>query len=94
MASWSQQISNILRFVLVQLMPALILLSFLLLGRVPLYISLKSRQVVGCAFTHCHVSYGSGPPLPAEVDSGAAMCHMAPDLAYRLKWALALPRVL
>jgi hypothetical protein len=28
----------------------------------------------------CHVTYGSGPCLPAELGSGAAMCPMALDL--------------
>jgi hypothetical protein len=51
--------------------------------RVPLHISLKSRQVAGRVSTHCHVPYGSGPHLPAEVGSGTAMCPMAPDLASR-----------
>jgi hypothetical protein len=40
------------------------------------------------------VYYGSGPRLPAEVGSGAAMYPMAPDLASRLRWAPVLPRVL
>jgi hypothetical protein len=35
----------------------------------------------------CHMSYGSGPRLPAKVGSGAATCPMAPDLASRLRWA-------
>jgi hypothetical protein len=42
----------------------------------------------------CHVSYGSGPRLPAEVSSNAAMCPMAPNLTSRLRWSQALPRVL
>jgi hypothetical protein len=41
-----------------------------------------------------HVPYGSGPCLPTEVGSDAATCLAAPDLAYRLRWALTLPRVL
>jgi hypothetical protein len=42
----------------------------------------------------CHVPYGSGPRLPAEVDSSAATCPMALDLASRLRWAPVLPRAL
>jgi hypothetical protein len=42
----------------------------------------------------CHVSYGFIPHLPAEVDYDAATCPMAPDLASRLRWALALSCVL
>jgi hypothetical protein len=41
----------------------------------------------------CNMSYGSGPRLPAEVGSGAATCPMAPNLASRLRWTAALPRV-
>jgi hypothetical protein len=41
----------------------------------------------------CHMSYDSGPQLPAEVGSDAAMSPMAPDLASRLRWASALPRI-
>jgi hypothetical protein len=48
---------------------------------IPLYTSLKSRQIVGRASTHCHVAYDSGPHLPAKVGSGAATCPMAPELA-------------
>jgi hypothetical protein len=48
--------------------------------RVPLHTRFKSRQVVGRTSTHCHMPYGSGPRLPAEVDSGAGTCPMAPDL--------------
>jgi hypothetical protein len=59
--------------------------------RVPLYISLKSRQVVVCASTHCHVTYGSGPRFLAEVGSGAVTCPMSLDLASRLRWAPVLP---
>jgi hypothetical protein len=55
--------------------------------QIPLYISLKSRQVAVCASTHCHVTYGSGPRFLAEVDSGAVTCPMAPGLASRLRWA-------
>jgi hypothetical protein len=62
--------------------------------RVPLHTSLKSREAVGHASTHCHVSYGSGPRLQAEVGSGATMCPMAPDLASQLRWALVLPHAL
>jgi hypothetical protein len=40
------------------------------------------------------VSYGFEPHLPAEVGSGAATCPVAPDIASRLRWALALPCVL
>jgi hypothetical protein len=45
-------------------------------------------------FWCCHVSYGSGPLLPAEVGSDAAMCHMALDLTSRLRRARTLPCVL
>jgi hypothetical protein len=62
--------------------------------RVPLHISLKSRQVVGHASTHCHMLYGSGPRLPVELGSNAATCPMAPDLASQLRWAPTLPRVI
>jgi hypothetical protein len=62
--------------------------------QVPLHTSFKSRQVVGHASTHCHVSYGSGPRLPAKMGSGATMCPMTPDVASRLRWAPALPCVL
>jgi hypothetical protein len=62
--------------------------------RVPLDTSLKSKQVTGRASTHCHVSYGFEPRLPAEVGSGSATCPMAPDLASRLRWAPVLPHVL
>jgi hypothetical protein len=62
--------------------------------RVPLHTSLKSRQVVGHASTHCHMSYGSGPRLPAEVRSGIATCPMASDLTSQLRWDLVLPRAL
>jgi hypothetical protein len=62
--------------------------------RVPLHTSLKSRQVAVRASTHCHLPYGSKPYLPAEVGSGAAMCHMALNLASRLRWAPVLPCVL
>jgi hypothetical protein len=43
---------------------------------------------------HCHVPYGFGPRLPAEVSSSAATYPMAPDLAFQLRWAMALPCVL
>jgi hypothetical protein len=36
------------------------------------------------------MAYGSGPRLPAEVGSGAAMCPVASELASRLRWALEL----
>jgi hypothetical protein len=42
----------------------------------------------------CHVSYGSRPHLPAEVDSSAATCTMALDLISQLRWASALSCVL
>jgi hypothetical protein len=61
---------------------------------VPLDISLKSRQITGRAFTHHHMSYGSGPRLSAEVGSGVAICPIAQDLASRLRLAPALPCVL
>jgi hypothetical protein len=98
---------------------------------VPLHTSLKSRQVVGHASTHCHVPYDSEPRLPvevgpvlphilwlwtsppsssghwcchmsygfgsrlsAEVGSSATTCPMALDLASWLRWASALPCVL
>jgi hypothetical protein len=60
--------------------------------QVPIYTSFKSRQVAGRVSTHCHVSYGSGSHLPAEMGAGVATCHMASDLASRLRWASALPR--
>jgi hypothetical protein len=41
-----------------------------------------------------HISYGSGPHLPAEVGSGVATCPMAPDLTSWLWWAPSLLRVL
>jgi hypothetical protein len=62
--------------------------------RVSLHTSFKSRQVIGRASIHCHVPYSSGPRLPAEVGSSAAMCPMALDLASQLRWAPALPRVI
>jgi hypothetical protein len=40
------------------------------------------------------VPYGSEPHLPVEVGSGVATCPMALELASRLRWAPALPRVL
>jgi hypothetical protein len=42
----------------------------------------------------CHVSYDSGPHLPARASSGAVICPMAPGLDSRLRWALKLPCVL
>jgi hypothetical protein len=42
---------------------------------------------------HCHVSCGVEPRLLAEVDSGAATCPLAPDLASLSRWALVLPHV-
>jgi hypothetical protein len=42
----------------------------------------------------CHVSYGSGPRLPAKVSSDAATCPMISDLTSRLRWTLALTHVL
>jgi hypothetical protein len=53
-----------------------------------LYIQV-SRQYKGRASTQCHLPYGSGSHLPAEVDSGAATYTMAPDLVSKLRWALA-----
>jgi hypothetical protein len=68
--------------------------------RIPPYISSKSRQGAGHAFTRCHtscrcchVSRGPGPRLLAELSSGAATCSSAPDLASLPRWAPALPRV-
>jgi hypothetical protein len=55
---------------------------------------LKSRQVAECAFTHCHLPYGSGSRLLVEVGFDAATCPMAPNLAFWLRWALTLSRVL
>jgi hypothetical protein len=60
--------------------------------QVPLHTSFKSRQVAWRASMSCHVPYGSGPHLPAEMGSDAATCPIAPDLASRLRWAPALPR--
>jgi hypothetical protein len=62
--------------------------------RIPPHTSFKSRQVVGHASTRCHVSYGFGPRLSAEMGSGATTCPMAPDLTSRLRWAPALPYAL
>jgi hypothetical protein len=59
---------------------------------VPLHISFKSRQVAVSVSTCCHVPYGSGPHLSAEISSGAALCLMTPNLTSRLRWAPALPR--
>jgi hypothetical protein len=42
-----------------------------------LHTSFKPRQGEELASTHCHVSYGSGPCLLAEVGSGAATCPTA-----------------
>jgi hypothetical protein len=42
----------------------------------------------------CHVPYGSKPHLLAEVGSSVTMCPMALELASRLRWTLALPRIL
>jgi hypothetical protein len=52
--------------------------------RVPLYTSFKSRPVAERASACCHVPYGSGPHLSAEMGSGAAACPATPDLASRL----------
>jgi hypothetical protein len=52
---------------------------------VPLHTSFKSRQVAGHASMRCHMPYGSGPHLPAEMDSGAATCPIALELACRLR---------
>jgi hypothetical protein len=59
--------------------------------RVPPHVCFKLRQGVGRASMHYHVPYSSGPHLPAEVGSGAAICSTAPDLASLPRWALALP---
>jgi hypothetical protein len=42
----------------------------------------------------CHVSYDSIPHFSAEVGSGAVTSPIVSDLAFWLRWALALPRVL
>jgi hypothetical protein len=42
----------------------------------------------------CHMSYDSGPRLPDEVGSSAAVCPIALDLTYRLRWTLTLPHIL
>jgi hypothetical protein len=41
----------------------------------------------------CHMSHDSGPCLPIEAGSGAAMCPMAPDPASLLRRAPMLPCV-
>jgi hypothetical protein len=40
----------------------------------------------------CHVPHGSGPRLPTQEGSDAAMCHIASDPASLLKRAPVLPR--
>jgi hypothetical protein len=40
-----------------------------------------------------HVSYGSGPRLPAKVGSGTATCPTAPEPTSLMRWALVLPCV-
>jgi hypothetical protein len=58
----------------------------------PIY---KPQVKTSCrACNHSHVPYGSEPRLPAEVDSDAASCPMAPGLASRLRWDPVLPCVL
>jgi hypothetical protein len=57
------------------------------------------RQVIVHASTCCHMSYDSGPHHSTEVGSDVitspmATCPMSPDLASRLRWASALPRVI
>jgi hypothetical protein len=42
----------------------------------------------------CHESYGFGPRLVTEVRSGVATCPAAPNLIFRLRWDLTLPRVI
>jgi hypothetical protein len=63
-------------------------------NRVPLDISIKSRQVLERSSTHIHVPYGIGHRLPAEVSSSAVMYHMALDLTSQLRWAPVPSRVL
>jgi hypothetical protein len=60
----------------------------------PCVIWLRTSPTGWGGLRRCHVSYSFGPRLPAEVGFDAAMCPMAPDLATRLRWALALLRVI
>jgi hypothetical protein len=61
----------------------------LALQRVP-----RSRISPHCrgGFWHCHISYISGPLLPAKEGSDVVVCLMALDPASLLGWAPALPR--
>jgi hypothetical protein len=57
--------------------------------------ALRLRTLPPCrgGLRHCHVTYGSGPHLPAEVGSDAATCSMAPDPVSRPRRVPALPCV-
>jgi hypothetical protein len=63
-------------------------------NQVPPHTSSKSRQGVGCVSMRCHASRGSEPRLPTWEGSNAITRPIAPDLAYWLKRALVLPRIL
>jgi hypothetical protein len=62
-------------------------------NRVPLYISLKSRQGAGRAPTCCHVPCSTEPYPPVKVGSGATTCPVAPDPASMIGRAPTPPRV-
>jgi hypothetical protein len=47
----------------------------------PCVIWLQTLPTCPGGLRRCHMSYGSGPRLPAEEGSGAATCHMALDPA-------------
>jgi hypothetical protein len=61
--------------------------------RVPPHTSFKTTQGAGRASMHCHVPYGSGPCLHAEIGSSPATCPVVLDLTSQLRWDLALPPV-
>jgi hypothetical protein len=63
-------------------------------GRVPQHTSFRSRQRLGCATTHRHVSCTIGSSLPAEVGSKAATCLAALEPASQPRWDMAPPRVM
>jgi hypothetical protein len=56
-----------------------------LADQVPLHISFKSRQVADRTSTRCHVPYGSGPRLPAEMGCNVVTCPIAPDCSDLMK---------
>jgi hypothetical protein len=60
----------------------------------PCVLRLRTSPPCQGGLRRCHVFYGSGPYLPTEVGSDAAICPMASGLASRLRWAPMLPHVL